>query len=74
MQIGSLPQTLAICCDESSLVGHDRAKILKVNPHTVEILQLLAPRVSSKDRTTVKGLIHSSEVFSNFTASEQTSI
>ncbi|KAF4763054.1 hypothetical protein N7455_003820 [Penicillium solitum] len=87
MQIGSLPQALAICCDEeivhaltrlrqywSSLVGHDRAKMLKVDPHTVETLQLLAPGVSSKDRTTVKGLVHSGEVFSNFTASERTSI
>ncbi|OQD76719.1 hypothetical protein PENANT_c125G11294 [Penicillium antarcticum] len=74
MQIGSLPQALAICCDESSLVGHDRAKILKVDPHTVETLQLLAPGVSSKDRTTVKGLVYSGEVFSNFTESERTSI
>ncbi|KAF4768880.1 hypothetical protein HAV15_008832 [Penicillium sp. str.  len=87
MQIGSLPQALAICCDEeivhaltrlrqywSSLVGHDRAKMLKVDPHTVETLQLLAPGVSSKDRTTVKGLVYSGEVFSNFTESERTSI
>ncbi|KAJ5951029.1 uncharacterized protein N7479_009442, partial [Penicillium vulpinum] len=64
----SYPSALAIYCDKSSLVGHDRAKILKVNPYTVEIL------VSSKDRTTVKGLIHSGEVFLNFTVSERTSI
>ncbi|KAJ5249524.1 hypothetical protein N7524_011840 [Penicillium chrysogenum] len=87
MQIGSLPQALAICCDEeivhaltrllqywSSLVGHDRAKMFKVDPHTVETLQLLAPGVSSKDRTTVKGLVYSGEVFSNFTESERASI
>ena len=58
----------------SSLVGHDRTKMLKVNPYMVETLQLLAPRVSSKDRTTVKGLVYSGEVFSNFTVSERTSI
>ncbi|KAJ5766653.1 uncharacterized protein N7511_004269 [Penicillium nucicola] len=87
MQIGSLPQALAICCDEeivhaltrllqywSSLVGHDRARMFKIDLHTVEILQLLAPGVSSKDRTTVKGLVHSGEVFSNFTESERGSI
>ncbi|KAJ6018994.1 hypothetical protein N7522_001061 [Penicillium canescens] len=87
MQIGSLPQALAICCDEeivhaltrllqywSSLVEHNRTKMLKVDPHTVEILQLLAPGVSSKDRITVKGLVHSGEVFSNFTQSERASI
>ncbi|KAJ5988270.1 hypothetical protein N7481_003480 [Penicillium waksmanii] len=72
MQIGSFPQALAICCDEeivhalnrllqfwSSLLGNDRIKMLKVDPHTVETLQLLAPGVSSRDRTTVKGLVHS---------------
>ncbi|KAJ5369939.1 uncharacterized protein N7496_006031 [Penicillium cataractarum] len=87
MQIGSLPQALAISCDEeivhalnrllkywSSLVGHDRAKMLRIETHTVEKLQLLAPGVSSKDRTTVKGLVHSGEVFSNFTGSERSSI
>ncbi|KAJ5346216.1 hypothetical protein N7452_004220 [Penicillium brevicompactum] len=87
MQIGSLPQVLAIYCDEeivhaldrllqywSALVGHDRAKMLKVDPLTMETLQLLAPGVSSKDRTTVKGLLHSGEVFSNFTESERRSI
>ncbi|KAJ5944575.1 hypothetical protein N7516_004743 [Penicillium verrucosum] len=70
----SYPSALAIYYDKSLLVGHDYTKILKVNPYTVEILQLLVPRVSSKDRTTVKGLIYSSEVFSNFTESERTLI
>ncbi|KAJ5152435.1 hypothetical protein N7492_009715 [Penicillium capsulatum] len=87
MQIGSLPQALAICCDEeivhsltrllqywSSLVRHDRAKMLRIDTHTVQTLQLLAPGVSSKDRTTVKGFVHSGEVFSNFTESERSSI
>lgn len=58
----------------SSLVGQDRAKMLRVDTHTVETLQLLAPGVSSKDRTTVKGLVHSGEIFTNFTKSERTSI
>ncbi|KAJ5216815.1 hypothetical protein N7468_009823 [Penicillium chermesinum] len=87
MQIGSFPQALAICCDEeivhalnkllefwSSLLENDRIKMLKVDPHTVEVLQLLAPGVSSKDRITVKGLVHSGEVFPGFTASERSSI
>ncbi|KAJ6027955.1 hypothetical protein N7540_003531 [Penicillium herquei] len=87
MQIGSLPRALAICCDEemvhalnqllhfwSSLVGHDRAKMLRIDRHTVDTLQLLAPGVSSKDRTAVKGIVHSGEVFSNFTDSERSSI
>ncbi|KAJ5646732.1 hypothetical protein N7490_003104 [Penicillium lividum] len=87
MQIGSFPQALAICCDEeivhalnrllqfwSSLLGNDRIKMLKVDPHTVETLQLLAPGVSSRDRTTVKGLVHSGEVFPEFTASERSLI
>ncbi|KAJ5640278.1 uncharacterized protein N7484_008140 [Penicillium longicatenatum] len=87
MQIGSLPHALAICCDEemvhalnqllqfwSTLVGHDRAKMLRIDTHTVDTLQLLAPGVSSKDRTTVKGIVHSGEVFSNFTDSERSSI
>ncbi|KAJ5917587.1 hypothetical protein N7466_011141 [Penicillium verhagenii] len=87
MQIGSLPQALAIDCDEeivhaltkllqfwSSLVRHDREKMLKIDRYTVETLQLLAPGVSLKDRTTVKGLLHSGEVFSEFTSSERISI
>ena len=53
---------------------HDRAKSLKVNINTVESLQLLAPGISSKDRITVKSLVHSGEVFSNFTSSERSSI
>ena len=48
--------------------------MLKVNINTVETLQLLAPGISSKDRITVKGLVHSGEVFSNFTTSERSSI
>ena len=48
--------------------------MLKVDVHTVETLQLLAPGISSKDRITVKGLVHSGEVFSNFTTSERSSI
>ncbi|CDM27571.1 Protein of unknown function DUF3723 [Penicillium roqueforti FM164] len=42
-----------------------------VDPYTVETLQLLAPGVSSKDRTTVKGLVYSGEVFLNFIESER---
>lgn len=58
----------------SSLVGHDRAKMLRIDTHIVEKLQLLAPGDSSKDRTIVKGLVHSGEVFSNFTGLERSSI
>ena len=52
-------------------MGHDCAKMFKVDPYTVETLQLLAPGVSSKDRTTVKGLVYSGEVFLNFIESER---
>lgn len=48
--------------------------MLQVDVYTVETLQLLAPGISSKDRTTVKGLVYSGEVFSEFTSSERQSI
>ena len=47
------------------LVGHDRAEMLKINPHIVETLQLLAPGVSLKDETTLNGFVHSGKDFSN---------
>ncbi|KAJ5178973.1 hypothetical protein N7492_002183 [Penicillium capsulatum] len=48
--------------------------MLRIDTHTVETLQLLAPGISSKDRITVKGFVHSGEVFPNFTKSERSSI
>ncbi|KAJ5643587.1 uncharacterized protein N7484_006094 [Penicillium longicatenatum] len=87
MQIGSLAELLALNCDEevvhalnelreywSSLMKHDHKRMLRIDVHTVEKLQLLTPTASSKDRTKVKGLVHSGEVFANFTPSERSSI
>ena len=48
--------------------------MLKIDVNTVETLQLLAPGISLKDRITVKGLVHSGGVFSNFTTSQRSSI
>jgi hypothetical protein len=46
-------------------------KMLKIDPHTVEKLQGLAPSVSVKDAKVVKGLVVSGQVFSDFTSSER---
>jgi hypothetical protein len=48
--------------------------MLKIDPHTVETLQGLAPCVSVKDAKVVKGLVLSGEVFSEFTSSERKAI
>lgn len=58
----------------SSLVKDNRAKMLKIDVHTIETLQLLAPGVSKKDRTAVEGLVVSGGVFSDFSSSERASI
>ena len=58
----------------SSLVRRNRAKLLKIDVHTIQTLQLLAPGVSTKDRATAKGLVLGGVVFSNFTQSERSSI
>ncbi|RMJ21259.1 hypothetical protein PHISP_07872, partial [Aspergillus sp. HF37] len=87
MQFGSLPDVLATNCDEeivhslahlreywSSLVRNNREKLLKIDVYTIETLQLLAPGISTRDRTTAKGIVLSGAVFSNFTQSERSSI
>lgn len=48
--------------------------MLKIDVHTIETLQLLAPGVSKKDRTAVEGLVVSGGVFSDFSSSERASI
>lgn len=53
---------------------NNREKMLKIDVHTIQTLQLLGPGVSTKDRTTVKGLVLSGAVFPNFTQSERSSI
>lgn len=58
----------------SSLVRSNRAKLLKIDVHTIQTLQLLAPGVSTKDRATAKGLVLGGAVFSNFTQTERSSI
>lgn len=45
-----------------------------IDLHTVDTLQLYAPRASKVDRTTVKGKILGGEVFSNFSRSERRAI
>ncbi|GFF96384.1 hypothetical protein IFM53868_08512 [Aspergillus udagawae] len=84
MKFGSIPRALATNCYEemahglgslleswSYYVRGDRAKMLKIDPHTVEKLQGLAPSVSVKDAKVIKGLVVSGQVFSNFTSSER---
>ena len=58
----------------SSLVKHKRSKMLKIDPQTIQSLQLLAPGVSNKDRKLAKGLVLGGEAFSAFTSAERTSI
>lgn len=48
--------------------------MLKIDPHTVEKLQGLAPSVSVKDEKVVEGLVVSGQVFSNFTSSERKAV
>ncbi|GFF28549.1 hypothetical protein IFM61606_10181 [Aspergillus udagawae] len=83
MKFGSIPRALAMNCYEEMVHGlgslleswsyyvrGNREKMLKIDPYTVETLQGLAPSVSIKDATVVKGLVLSGEVFSKFTSSE----
>ncbi|KAF7133642.1 hypothetical protein CNMCM5793_004950 [Aspergillus hiratsukae] len=87
MSLGSLNSVFALKCDEeiihylggiwtfwAALVNHDRTWMARIDPYTVDMLQLHAPRASEVDQTTVEGRILSGEVFSNFTRSERTSI
>ncbi|KAH1633892.1 hypothetical protein KXX16_006187, partial [Aspergillus fumigatus] len=87
MKFGSIPRAFATNCYEEMVHGldslleswsyyvrGDRAKMLKIDPYTVETLQGLAPSVSVKDAKAVKGLVLSGEVFSKFTSSERKAI
>ncbi|RDH27273.1 hypothetical protein BDQ94DRAFT_175749 [Aspergillus welwitschiae] len=58
----------------ATLVSHDRAQMARIDLHTVDTLQLYAPRASTVDRKIVKGKILSGEVFSNFSRSERVAI
>jgi hypothetical protein len=46
----------------------------RIDLHTVDTLQLYAPRASKADRKAVKGKILGGEVFSNFSRSERDAI
>ncbi|KAJ8226356.1 hypothetical protein LV156_008966 [Aspergillus fumigatus] len=87
MSLGSLNSVFALKCDEeivhylrviwtfwAALANHDRTWMARIDTHTVDELQLYAPRASKVDWTTVKGKILSGEVFSNFSRSERASI
>ncbi|KAL5333673.1 hypothetical protein BJX70DRAFT_48849 [Aspergillus crustosus] len=87
MSLGSLNTVMALKCDEelihylthvknfwATLVDHDRARMALIDLHTVDTLQLYAPRASKVDRKTVKGKILGGEVFSNFNRSERAAI
>ncbi|EQL28304.1 hypothetical protein BDFG_08923 [Blastomyces dermatitidis ATCC 26199] len=87
MNLGSLHRVLALNCDEeivtylahvkqfwSSLVDDDRDKMMKIDLHTVEILQLLAPGVSRKDAKTVRCVVLGGEAFTNFNDSDRAAI
>ncbi|GFG10588.1 hypothetical protein IFM5058_05002 [Aspergillus udagawae] len=84
MSLGSLNSVMALKCDEeiihylthvknfwATLVNHDRNQMARIDLHTVDSLQLYAPRASRSDRKTVKGKILGGEVFSNFSQSER---
>ncbi|KAJ5155476.1 hypothetical protein N7492_008279 [Penicillium capsulatum] len=87
MSLGSLNTVMALKCDEevihylkhvknfwATLVNHDRAQMARIDLHTVDTLQLYAPRASTVDRKIVKGKILGGEVFSNFSRSERVAI
>ncbi|KMU92146.1 hypothetical protein CIHG_09956 [Coccidioides immitis H538.4] len=87
MNIGSLHQVITLNCDEEvihyleyvkkfwfSLVEGNLSKMMKINLHTVEALELLAPGVSHKDAKTMQGLVLRGEAFSNFDSSEHMAI
>ncbi|KAF4210314.1 hypothetical protein CNMCM5878_004631 [Aspergillus fumigatiaffinis] len=87
MKFGSIPRALATNCYEEMVYGlgslleswsyyvrGDRAKMLKIDPHTVEKLQGLAPSVSVRDKKVVEGLVVSGQVFSNFTSAERKAV
>ncbi|KAL4918124.1 hypothetical protein BDW62DRAFT_182428 [Aspergillus aurantiobrunneus] len=78
---------MALKCDEelihylthvknfwATLVDHDRTQMARIDLHTVDTLQLYAPRASTVDRKTVKGKILSGEAFSNFSRTERATI
>ncbi|KAL4936127.1 hypothetical protein BDV06DRAFT_228182 [Aspergillus oleicola] len=58
----------------AALVNRDRAQMALIDLHTVDTLQLYAPRACQVDRKTVKGKILSGEVFTNFSRSERATI
>lgn len=58
----------------ATLVNHDRAQMARIDLHTVDTLQLYAPRASTVDRKIVKGKILTGEVFCNFSRSERAAI
>ncbi|KAE8155499.1 hypothetical protein BDV40DRAFT_294282 [Aspergillus tamarii] len=87
MSLGLLNTVLALKCDEelihylthvknfwATLVNHDRTRMALIDLHTVDTLQLYAPRASKVDRKTVKGKILGGDVFSNFSRSERAAI
>ncbi|KAA8642578.1 uncharacterized protein ATNIH1004_011523 [Aspergillus tanneri] len=87
MSIGSLHRVLALKCREeivhyliyvrefwSFLANKNRSQMMRIDAHTVESLQLLAPGVSRKDAKIVRGLVLGGEAFSAFDDSERTAI
>jgi hypothetical protein len=58
----------------ATLVDHDRTQMARIDLHTVDTLQLYAPRASTVDRKTVKGKILSGEAFSDFSRTERATI
>ncbi|PYH75442.1 hypothetical protein BO82DRAFT_410486 [Aspergillus uvarum CBS 121591] len=87
LSLGSMNSVMALKCDEeiihylthiksfwAALVDHDSDKMSRIDTHTVETLQLYAPRASDVDQKIVEGRILSGEVFSNFSRSERAAI
>ncbi|OJD16123.1 hypothetical protein AJ78_03703 [Emergomyces pasteurianus Ep9510] len=87
MNLNSLHRVLTLNCDEeiiiylthvkqfwSSLMNNDRDKMMKIDLHTMEILQLLALDVSCKDAKTVQSVVLDDKVFVNFNDSDRAAI
>ncbi|OJD23472.1 hypothetical protein ACJ73_05169 [Blastomyces percursus] len=84
MRIGMLHRVMAVGCDEEiihylnyvkdfwfSLVNDDPESVAKIDQHTVEALQLMAPRAEAK---AVRGPVTSGQIFSDSDEAERDAI
>ncbi|KKY25343.1 hypothetical protein UCRPC4_g01868 [Phaeomoniella chlamydospora] len=87
LRISMIHRIVALKCDEeilhalkhiqtfwSSLVNGVLESLAKIDQHTVETLQLLAPGISRSEARNVHGLILSGQIFKEFTETERLAI